>query len=221
MSASDVEASKTVLELESYPGADAVVEARVESSNMTKNGEEQNASNDTANGVEVSKLTSVFLSFQITSRPFTGWFNVLTMHKSGDTAYHRLKGSKMTATDAVPQESGDTASGAGVSITMSSMKIRLAFQHSLINTRFFLSLFFNGSAENSQKSPPHWGRLEYAIFSTGIVTRHVYSLCMEFYAFFLRDYSMKCQIGYLIIILTLSILILRSTSRLGSVGSDI
>jgi len=48
----------------------------------------------------------------------------------------------MTATDAAPQESDDTASGAGVSIIMSSMKIRLAFQHSLINMRFFLSLFY-------------------------------------------------------------------------------
>jgi len=43
---------------------------------------------------------------------------------------------KTTATDAAPQESGDTASGAGVSIITSSMKIRLAFQRSLINTRF-------------------------------------------------------------------------------------
>ena len=60
MSESDGEASKTVSELESYPGTDAVVEARVESSRMTKNGAEQNASNDSANGVEVSKLTSVF-----------------------------------------------------------------------------------------------------------------------------------------------------------------
>jgi len=165
MSASDVEASKTdasktVSELELYPGADAVVEARVKSIKMTKNGEEQSASNDAANGVEVSKLTSVFLSFQIASQPCTEWFNVLTMHKSGDTACHRLEGSKMTATDAAPQESGDTTSGAGVSIITSSMKIRLANQHSLINTRFCFFLFFNGSAENSQKSPPDWGRLE-------------------------------------------------------------
>jgi len=117
-----------------------------------------------ANGVEVSKLTLVFLSLQIASRPFTEWFNVLTMHKSGDTACHRLEGSKMTATDAAPQESGDTASGAGVSIITSSMKTLLASQRSLINTRFCFFLFFYGSAENSQKNPPDWGRLEYVIF---------------------------------------------------------
>jgi len=213
MSESVGEASKTVSELESYPGADAVVEARVESSKMTENGAEQNASNDAANGVEVSKLTSVFLSFQIASRPFTEWFNVLTVHKSGDTACHHLEGRKMTATDAAPQKSGDTASRVGVSIIMSSMKIRLAFQHSQINTRFCFFLFFNGRAENSQKSPPDWGRLKYANLSSDIVTRLFNSPCMEFYAFLLRDYSMKCQIGYLIIILTSSILILRSTSR--------
>jgi len=86
---------------------------------------------------------------------------------------------KMTATDVAPQESGDTTSGAGVSIITSSMKTLLASQHSLINTRFCFFLFFNGSAENSQKSPPDWGRLEYAIFLTNIVTKHANSPCVE------------------------------------------
>jgi len=76
-----------------------------------------------------------------------------------------------------------------------------------------LSLFCDGRAANFQKSPRDWGRLEYAIFSTDIVTRHVYCPCVEFNAFFLRNCSMKCQIGCLIIILTSSILILQSTSR--------
>jgi len=53
------------------------------------------------------------------------------------------------------------ASGAGASIITSSVKIRLAFQHSLINTRLCFLLLLNGRAENSQKSPPDWGRLEY------------------------------------------------------------
>ena len=64
---------------------------------------------------------------------------------------------KTTATDAVPQESGDTESGAGVSIITSSMKTLLVSQRSLVNTRFCFCLFLNGSAENSQKNPPHWG----------------------------------------------------------------
>jgi len=71
---------------------------------------------------------------------------------------------KTMATDAAPQESGDTASGAGVSIITSSMKTLLASQRSLVNTRFSYFVFVYGSAENSQKSPPDWGRLEYAIF---------------------------------------------------------
>jgi len=131
-----------------------------------------------ANGVEVTKLTSAFMSFQIASRPFTECFNVLTMQKSGDTACRRLDASKMTATDVASQDGGDTASRAGVSIITSSMKTRLAFQHSLINTRFFLSLFGDCSAEHSQKSLPDWERLEYAIFSADIVTRHVYCPCV-------------------------------------------
>jgi len=73
---------------------------------------------------------------------------------------------KTTATDAAPQESrgSDTTSGAGVSIITSSMKTRLASQRSLVNTRLCFFLFFNGNAENSPKSPPNWGRLEYVIF---------------------------------------------------------
>ena len=134
-------------------------------------------------GVEVSKLTSALVSFQITSRTFTEWFNVLAMQKSGDTSCRHLEGSKMTATDALSQESGNTASGTGISIITSSMKTRLALQRWLINTRFFLSMFCDGSAKNSQKSPPHWGRLEYAIFSTDILTRHVYCPCTEFNVF--------------------------------------
>ena len=135
------------------------------------------------------------------------------MQKSGDTACRRLEASKLTATDAASQDGGDTASGAGISIITSLKKTHLAFQHSLVKTRFFLSLFCDGSAENSHKSPPDWERLEYEIISTDIVTRHVYCPCVEFYALFLRYYSLKCQIGYLIIILTSSISILRSTSR--------
>ena len=86
---------------------------------------------------------------------------------------------KTTAMDAAPQESGDTTSRSGVSIITSSMKTLLVSQHSLINTRFCLFLFFNGSAENSQKSPPDWGRLEYAIFLINIVTKHANSPCVE------------------------------------------
>jgi len=118
MSESEGEASKTDPELELYPGTDTIVEARVESSKMMKNGEEQNASSGAANGVEVTKLTSAFLSFQIASRPFTEWFNALTMQKSGDTACRRLETDKMTATDAASQDGGDMASGAGVSINV-------------------------------------------------------------------------------------------------------
>jgi len=135
------------------------------------------------------------------------------MQKSGDTSCRHLEGSKMTSTDAASQECGNTASGTRVSIITSSMKTRLALEHWLINTRFFLSMFCDARAENSQKSPPDWGRLEYATFSTDIMTRHVYCPCMEFNAFFLRNYSMKCQICCLILILTSSILILRSTPR--------
>ena len=147
MSESEGEASKTDPKLEWYPGPDTVVEARVESSKMTKNGEEQNASSCAANGIEVTKLTSTFMSFQITSRPFTEWFKVLTMQKSGHTACLRLETDKMTATDAASQDDGDMASGVGVSIITSSMKTRLTFQHSLINTRLFWPLFCDGSAE--------------------------------------------------------------------------
>jgi len=179
MSGSDGEASKTDPEMELYPGTDTVVEGRVESRKMTENGAEQNASNGDSHGVEVSKLTSALVSFQIASRPFTEWFNVVTIQESGDTAFHRLEGKRMTATDAAPQECGNTASGVGVSIITSSMKTRLASQRSLVNTRFLFFLFFNGSAENFQKSPPDWGRLEYAIFPTNILTRHVYCPCVE------------------------------------------
>jgi len=154
-------------------------------------------------------LTSALVSFQIASRPFTEWFNVVAMQKSGDTSCRHLEGSKMTATS---QEYRNTASGTGVSIITSSMKAHLALQHWLINTSFFLSMFCDARAENSQKSPPDWGRLD-ATFSSDIVTRHVYCPCVEFDAFFLRNYSMKCQICCLIIILTSSILILRSTPR--------
>jgi len=68
----------------------------------------------------------------------------------------RVEASKTTATVAEPQESGDTASEAGVSITTSSMKTLLAFQRLLISTTFFFFFFFffNGSAENSQKKSP-------------------------------------------------------------------
>lgn len=66
----------------------------------------------------------------------------------------RLEASKTTATVAELQESGDTASEAGVSITTSSMKTLLAFQRLLISTTFFFFFFFNGSAENSQKKSP-------------------------------------------------------------------
>ena len=67
------------------------METRVESSKMTKISEDQNASSGATNGVEVTKLTSAFMSFQIASRPFTEWFNVLTMQKSSDTAFRRLE----------------------------------------------------------------------------------------------------------------------------------
>ena len=157
MSESDGAASKTDPELELYPSTDTGAEGRVESRKMTKNDAEQNASIGAAHGVEVSKLTSALVSFQITSRPFTEWFNVLAMQKSGDTSCRHLEGSKMTATDALSQESGNTASGTGISIITSSMKTRLALQHWLINTRFFLSMFCDARAENSQKSPPDWG----------------------------------------------------------------
>ena len=59
------------------------------------------------------------------------------------------------------------------------MKTLLVSQRLLVNTRFCFFLIFNSSAENSQKDPPDWGRLEYVIFSTDIVTRHVYSPCVE------------------------------------------
>lgn len=71
MSESDSEVSKTVPELVLYTGTDVDVEATVESNKMTKNGAEHNASSGAANGVGVSKLTSAFMSFQITFRPFT------------------------------------------------------------------------------------------------------------------------------------------------------
>jgi len=71
MSESDSEASKTDPELELYPDTDTVVEGRVESRKVTKNGAAQNASNGDTHGVEVSKLTSAFMSFQIAPRPFT------------------------------------------------------------------------------------------------------------------------------------------------------
>jgi len=142
MSESEGEASKTDPELESYPGADTVVETRVVSSKMTKNSEDQNVSSGATNRVEISKLTSAFMSFQIASRPFTEWFHVLTKQKSSDTACRRLETDKMTATDAASQDGGDMASGAGVSIITSSMKTRLASQHSLINTRFCFFFFF-------------------------------------------------------------------------------
>ena len=71
MSESDSEASKTDPELELYPDTDTVVEGRVESRKVTKNGAAQNASNGDTHEVEVSKLTSAFMSFQIASRPFT------------------------------------------------------------------------------------------------------------------------------------------------------
>ena len=68
MSKSDGEASKTHPELELYPGTDTVVEGWVESRKMTKNGAEpQNASNGAAHRVEISILTSAFMSFQIAS----------------------------------------------------------------------------------------------------------------------------------------------------------
>jgi len=127
MSESEGEASKTVSELELYPGTDTVVETRVESSRMTKNSEDQSASSGATNGVEVTKLTSAFMSFQIASRPFTELFNVLTVQKNSDTACRRLETDKMTVTDAAPQDGGDMASGTGVSIITSSMNTRLAF----------------------------------------------------------------------------------------------
>ena len=153
MSESDGAASKTDPELELYPSTDIGAEGRVESRKMTKNDAEQNVRNGAAHGVEVSKLTSALVSFQITSRTFTEWFNVLAMQKSGDTACHRLEGKRMTVTDELSQECGDTASGAGVSIITSSMKTHLASQCSLVNTRFLFFLFFDGSAKNSQKAP--------------------------------------------------------------------
>jgi len=86
---------------------------------------------------------------------------------------------KTTATDTVSQESADTSSGQGVSIITSSMKTLLVSQRSLVNMRFCFFLFFNSSAENSEKNPPDWGRLEYVVFPTDIVTKHVYSPCVE------------------------------------------
>jgi len=57
----------------------------------------------------------------------------------------------MTATDSASQECGNTASGTGISIITSSMKARLALQHWLIHTRFFLSMFCDARAGNSKK----------------------------------------------------------------------
>jgi len=59
------------------------------------------------------------------------------------------------------------------------MKTLFASQRSLVNTRFSHFLFVYGSAENSKKSPPDWGRLKYAVFPTNILTRHVYCPCVE------------------------------------------
>jgi hypothetical protein len=83
---SNRESPKTAPELTFYSDAETVVEARVESSKMTENCAEQNASSVAATGVEVSKLTSAFMPFQIKSRPSAGWFSIFTMQKSGDTA---------------------------------------------------------------------------------------------------------------------------------------
>jgi hypothetical protein len=64
---SNRESPKTAPELTFYSDAETVVEARVESSKMTENCAEQNASSGAATGVEVSKLTSAFMPFQIKS----------------------------------------------------------------------------------------------------------------------------------------------------------
>jgi len=128
---SNGEAPKAAPGLMLYSGAEAAVEARVESSKMTENGAEQNASSGAATEVEVSELTSVFVPFRFTSQPSTGWFHVLTVQKSGDTT-----------------------SGAGAWIMTSRMGTLLAFRHSLVRT---ISACFNllvFSAQNSTKISP-------------------------------------------------------------------
>ena len=138
---SNGEAPKAAPGLMLYSGAEAAVEARVESSKMTENGAEQNASSGAATGVEVSKLTSVFMPFRFTSRPSAEWFHVLTVQKSGDAT-----------------------SGAGAWIMTSPMGTLLAFRHSLVRTSstcFNLLVF---SAQISTKISPVWGRLDYAFF---------------------------------------------------------
>ena len=145
ISESDGEASKASLELVLCPGTEAVVETRVESSKMTKNGIKRNASSGAANGVEVSKLTSVFMPFQFTSRLLTERFDVLTMQKSGDTA-----------------------SRAGVWIITSSMGTVLVFRHSLFRTISTCFNLYAFSAENSKKKSPYVGEGGLCVFSQGL-----------------------------------------------------
>jgi len=108
---SNGEAPTAALGLILYYGAETAVEARAESSKMTKNCAEQNASSGAATEIEVSELTSAFMPFRFTSQPSAGWFHVLTVQKSGDTT-----------------------SGAGAWIMTSPMGTLLAFRHSLVRT---------------------------------------------------------------------------------------
>jgi len=85
--------------------------------------------------------------------------------------------------------------------------------HFELNTKFCLSLFCDDSAENSPESAPDWGCMQFfqPISWQEMSTVHAWNFVC-FFSGTIR-WSMKCQIGYLIIILTSSILILRSTSR--------
>ena len=123
-----------------YAGAEAAVEARVESSKMTENSAEKNASSSDATGAAAS------------SEEGGGWMRStkvanLTVELNKKTE----KGEEQNASScAATREAACNGKGAGWQVS----------------TRFFFSYCFQSSAENSPKSPPYWRRLEYAFFST-------------------------------------------------------
>jgi len=131
VSDSNGERPKTAPGLTWYSGAEAAAEARVESSKMTENSAEKNASSSDATGAAAS------------SEEGGGWMRStkvanLTVELNKKTE----KGAEQNASScAATREAACNGKGAGWQVS----------------TRLFLCYFFQSSAENSHKIPPYWG----------------------------------------------------------------
>jgi len=138
VSDSNGEAPKAAPGLTWYSGAEAAVEARVESSKMTENSAEQNASSGTATRAAAS------------SEEGAGWmWSTKVANLTVESNNKTEKGAEQNANIcAATREAVCNGKGAGWQVS----------------TRLLFLYFFQSSAENSQKSPPYWGRLQYAFF---------------------------------------------------------